>query len=374
MSRKTSPSSTSQLGPACSEKPCASPLSASDSEVSLWVTLSGKAVRRPLSWRGWKGRAWVSLLSGTKLKPSTAGRGAARWISSVRGIRANHSRPPGSAVAQAILATFGPRCVAQLRTLNPASCSSRTSTDTSASARGKSSGISDDWATALRRDCLRRRKLARPTGAQGCFSWRSPQRANAVQGTKTAEQIDAQEHPFVTLGDQTRNWPTPRTADERGATYQRDRMTKGNERATLSGHARMWPTPKTPDRGPETRESKAQRPQTGGIDLQTEAKLWPTPTAPDTKVGDLPNRTGGPALSVSAEVFPDTPPPGTTGGPGLVLRSWTRPECPRLSPAFAAWLMGWCPGLTSFDLSATVWTLWRRHTLSCLYSLVSGGD
>ena len=69
-------------------------------EYEPWVTLSGKATRRPLSWHGWKSRPWIKLLSGMTLRPSTADRGAESWISSLRASRASHSASPETSEAQ----------------------------------------------------------------------------------------------------------------------------------------------------------------------------------------------------------------------------------------------------------------------------------
>lgn len=44
-------------------------------DIELWVSLSGKHEQRPLSWREWRTRRWVKLLSGTTLPPSTADAG-----------------------------------------------------------------------------------------------------------------------------------------------------------------------------------------------------------------------------------------------------------------------------------------------------------
>ena len=52
-------------------------------EPVLFVTSSGTVTPRPLSWRGWRKRPYIRLLSGTILPPSTAKRGAARFISSL---------------------------------------------------------------------------------------------------------------------------------------------------------------------------------------------------------------------------------------------------------------------------------------------------
>lgn len=57
--------------------------------IVLSVTSSGKPMPRPLSWRGWKTRPWIALLSGTISRPSTAALGAASWIASLRACRAS---------------------------------------------------------------------------------------------------------------------------------------------------------------------------------------------------------------------------------------------------------------------------------------------
>ncbi len=52
-------------------------------EPAPFVTLSGTATQRPLSWRGWRTRPWIRRLTGMTLPPSTAARGVAEWISSL---------------------------------------------------------------------------------------------------------------------------------------------------------------------------------------------------------------------------------------------------------------------------------------------------
>ncbi len=58
--------------------------------TELWLSSSGRAMRRPLSWRGWRTRPWVRRLSGTTLEPLTAELGAAAYISSLPAIPASH--------------------------------------------------------------------------------------------------------------------------------------------------------------------------------------------------------------------------------------------------------------------------------------------
>src|SRR6266478_1165764 len=60
-------------------------------DTELWVTSSGKPSLRPRSWRGWKTRPWIALLSGTTLPASEAESGVASWILSLRDFPASPS-------------------------------------------------------------------------------------------------------------------------------------------------------------------------------------------------------------------------------------------------------------------------------------------
>ena len=92
---ETHASSASLSAPARAGSTSGSPSPSPD--IVLWAMSSGKPSPQPLSWRGWKTRPWIRLLSGTTLEPSTAARGAARWTSSLRAIRASRSRSRASA-------------------------------------------------------------------------------------------------------------------------------------------------------------------------------------------------------------------------------------------------------------------------------------
>jgi len=327
----------------CSQSASNSPSKQSGSTVQLWVTLSGKAVRRPLSWHAWKARQYAKLLSGATLNQSTQTSGVAAWTSSWRDIRANRSRHPGNDVAKAIRDTFGQTCVERLRASSPASCSSKTYRGMSAREAGKSSAICKRWATGLRADCLARRKRARTIAESGCLSWGTPKTTpgawmNQRDGTQRA-----------TLAGEAETWPTPQAHDaQKGKTACQVAAMKARTQAgvaNLNEASEQWPTPNVvPNRGPETRASKKKR-GSGGVDLQT-----------------------------VVTTFPDTPQRETTTELGLLLQNWTPPECPRLNPRFAEWLMGWCPGLTACGSLGTVWTLWWQRTRSSLCRLVSMGD
>src|SRR6185295_9282768 len=91
-------------------------LSALESEalISGWqdgrepyCMLSGTASPRPFSWRGWKARSWIALLSGLTLQRSTLDRGVAQWISSQQASHARRSRLLASNSEQPTSASFG---------------------------------------------------------------------------------------------------------------------------------------------------------------------------------------------------------------------------------------------------------------------------
>ena len=363
---------TSALAPECCQKVCESLSDPSESDRQLVCIVSGKAVRRPLSWRGWKRRQYVLHLSGAAtLRRSVVAPGVDALTSSLRATRscASPSRQPVNAVGAAILATFGRRCVASLQEANPASCSSKTSMVTSRWGCGKSFGISKDSATRLRQACSRRRKWARRTFASGCLS---------------------------------SGWPTAAAMDSTGArnrTSGRSNPSSQHHDGETLGDAMMqWATPNVPNRGPESKESKESKESrgSGGIDVQTQAANWPTASARDCK--GAPTQLARPdgksrldQLDRVAEYWTSPssrpPEPTTDDGLGLLLSVWTRPSCPRLSPAFQWWLMGWPHPRTCFGSEATgscpsaphgpsstsgpaSWNRWKNRQIAALCSLL----
>ena len=318
----------------CLEPPSNSPSNPSESEPSLFVTLSGKQSRRPLSWPGWKQRAWVRLLSGMTLAPSTESRGAASWIASVVATHVNRSPVLVSDLARKMSDTFGRKSIELLLRSSQHSVFSRTYQATLFEDSTESSKIWKDWITGLRRDCLHRRKSARRCAMSDYTSWPRP--------------------VTVTGG--------PNKAMER----------KRDWNADLQEVAQNWPLPKTPTGG--ANQDRQQR-GSGGPDLQESVQNWMRVRATDSHGGGYQRnqRTGKKILTINGQVqdWPGTIlQPETIGNPGELLQVWTPPECPRLNPRFAEWLMGWPRGLTSFDLSAMEWTRWRRQTLSFIYWLI----
>lgn len=142
--------------------------------IKLSVMSSGMHLQHPFSWRGWQTRPFVTRLSGTTLPPSTAGRGVARWTSSLRAIRASRSRRPASAAARRTLGTCGRRSPASRARSSRRGCSLRTSPDISTLASMSSFPTLKAWGAASRRDCSRRLKSALGTGGRASSCWQTP--------------------------------------------------------------------------------------------------------------------------------------------------------------------------------------------------------
>ena len=371
-------SSTSARERECSESPSSSPSNQSDCEVKLWVMLSGIAVQRPLSWRGWNRRAHVRLLSGAMLNQSTLNSGVVAWTSSLRATRANHFHNPASVVGKAILDTFGRQSVERLRELNPASCSWKTSRGTFPWVSTSSSRNWKDWATRLRRDCLARRKSALATGGNDCSSWQTPK----TTAGGWLNQPDGSTK--LTLAGEAENWGTPAAADA-------VTPNAGGQMKSLRTDIQQWATPTAKHGGADNERGK--RKKGGDSDLRKQSQAFPVTPQPETttELGPLQSqldriwlqRCKSSAAMMLKPLYGErcgVACPGVTGANDerwlLLLQDKLsqRLSQRRLNPNFAEWLMGWPVALTACDLSETGLIPWWRLTLLSLCRLVCLND
>lgn len=360
--------------------PSTSSPSAPASEVSTWelslplaqrlascATLSGKH-SPPRSWqRAWKSKPWLRRLSGVTCEPSTAARGVDAWISSLAATRASRSAPPAVVVARVIRDTFGQTSLASLRKLNPASCSLRTSLATSLWDSPTSDASLRDWGIELRRDCLRRRKLARRIGGSDCSSsaWPTARSEDAESSGRRVSRGVAD-----TLTAVTAMWPTAGANDHKGSAE------KGQRRGQLDEATEHWTTPQAHDTHPRGLGNRSN-PKAGNACLAWDAQEWSKPRASEAK-GVAYQRDRGtkglerPSLTGEAQTFPSSL-PGPAASTSGVASSIADPSSrPRLNPAFVEWLMGWPEGWTDFAPAETAWSLWSLRMRSCLCGLVCG--
>lgn len=180
----------------------------SETPTELWVTLSGKPTRRQLSWRGWKKRPWITRLSGTISRPSTAARGAAKWISSLADTRANHSQWPAVDVPNAIRDTCGPTFDGLLKRYAHHGVSARTLQATFDWDTSECGMTFDEWVIELRRDCLRRQRSRQITNGNGCSFWPTPR--SSASENRTTKHAPSHGHGHgATLAATAAMWQTP---------------------------------------------------------------------------------------------------------------------------------------------------------------------
>lgn len=186
-------------------------------DIGLFVSSSGRVMRRPLSWHGWRTRPWARRLSGMTLERSTADRGATAFISSLPAIPANPSAMPATGEARRIRGTSGRTSPALLARPSLNGCSAKTSRGTCPWASPTSSATFDAWATRLRRDCSRREKRALATAGAGSSSWPTPTASDAGYfpdlivedgSLRTVSPIDipANSGGQYALGESARTW------------------------------------------------------------------------------------------------------------------------------------------------------------------------
>jgi hypothetical protein len=224
-----------------SEPPCQRP--------PLWVTSSGTPSQQPASWPEWSGRPWIELLSGTRLKPSTASRGVERWISSWVAPRAPISASPerrrGSTATNQNSSSnsFG-----SAKSATPRSSSGKTLEAQGESSRA-SSRRSRELVTPAPRSPFELLTLERRIdGSVSSFSveeWATPAAglANYSEPLETwkarsAKLLERGSRPLgINLGQQARGWATPQARDHKGEPQP------GHNDWNLPKQVRAWPTP-----------------------------------------------------------------------------------------------------------------------------------
>lgn len=294
--------------------------------------------------RAWKTKPWMKRLSGLTLPPSTAERGAARWISSLAATRASQTplrdRGRGAQTTAGLSTTFcGPSRKAGLRVY-----SGKTYRGTRTDSLTLSSDHWSGWVATLRQEYSAREKRARATAGNDCSSW------------PTADAMVANDGQ------------DPSTYNARRARLKVKHGNGNGAGLVLSQSAIQWQTPATDS----FRSRGGDRKNEMGLDQQ--ARLWPTAATRDYK-GSLPlnqrDRTMGTLDECAERIFPYSPPaPTTQAGNGSSSGAPTLPPlC--LNAAFVEWLMGWPTGWTDSARAVTGFTLWLRRSRTCLSTLIS---
>lgn len=277
-----------------------------------YVLLKGKPTQRPVSWTGWKKRAWARRLCGMMLPHSTLTRGMDLWISSLWASRANPTLAREKnleKMTRAISGLMGGGLFAQLDRLMS---SAKTSKGCSNTAMKKSGETWNTTAIRLQKESLQRNKLA--------------------------HRIFGNDYSI------SQNFPTPNTVDAKGG--GRKNPGKGHQVQLCHVVKNRFPTPAAAQavQGQNSPDGKRGQTLIGAVRKQN----WATPTAHDAKGK---GRDG----QLVTDVFHGRGPQGAKNPntPGNILEV--------LNPDWEEHLMGWIPGQSAFTCSEKVLSLWRRQ-------------
>lgn len=305
---------------------------------------------------------WLPLLSGATSPRSTASRGVASFIASLRATRVSPSPCPASDSAPRMHAGSGRTLRESFGRSRQGWLFSRTCPLILTTASTRSAETFSAWVTGLRQHCSAQRLSALPIDASGSSYWptavRSDSHSSGRLSRTTGERHGQASHQGTSLTDAVRQWPTP---TQSRATHRSP--PKGDkQQVSLGDAARSWhveraaatsrfPTPLASD------SDRAGR-RRGSLKHMVTA-LWPTPTvchASNTSPGPAGKRKSLHRLAVDGELPSRTSPPirptSEVGrdGSGLVV----------LNPVFVEILMGFPIGHTDLRAWAKPWFRSKR--------------
>ena len=333
----------------CSTLAPNSPANTTDTEHVFWLTLSGKQVQRPLSWRGWKARAWSPLLFGAVLsKNSHSTHCVEKWMQSWPDFRVRTFPSQANKQEQKENDTSYPQSSKLLATLEPDGFFWKTS----------EGSFLPGMEPPLR-------KFSERFPISG--GMRNGQLFEHPRWVPIIDANDGSAWPTATLDDvnnvtrdsgsqqslarDSRRWATPRAgkiSSENPEVW--DARKAGGEVSTppLPMQAAQWQTVRANEGNAGDYQTNASNPDKPFVTLNGQAKAWPTPAARDEKGAngmEHMNTKDRPHMDqlANAAVYRFSPQAQATGLDGNLL--WMADQLNisplRLNPAFVCWLMGW---------------------------------
>lgn len=319
-----------------------------------FVTSSGKPTRRPTSWRGWRKRPWIKLLSGMNLSHSTASRGVASFILLQRASPASPGAPRESDGELRMTVGFGRELPESFATFDRATSSWKIPHRSLVGDWKSYSGTWPKAGTMLNGIVSRRATWEPPTSAVAFSSshnlgnWGTPtvQDLRVVDGKMRPSRLATGRKTEylarqVVMWSKEQNWASPASADSVGTNG-------GGQTRSLRRDVRNWATPRGSDQnGPGFHGKRGQ-------DLRTMAA----------------EHAG--YLSIEERSFRTTHQEGKSE-PGDKLSRRRRGSLPRLNPDFTDWLMGLPIGWSDSLLPETEWYHWRLVSRTLLSELATKG-
>ena len=384
------------------------------------VTSNGKHM--PLStWRRrCKRGGWMTPLFGMTSPPLTAEHGVDAWIGSLGESPASRIAWPDLSSGRMTIETYGLTQRELLEQSDPTRFFLKMWRESFPTIGIASGQTFKQWATALRKDCSRRKRSAHRTAGNGYSYWLTPTANSSVSDTRvwTGTHYVRPDGTKVNsiLTHQVANWRTPSAVDGEGGVIEdtgRD-MTK-MVHYRLRDQAANWATPTKADGERTSTTYRAGNPTLTGqskmFDLvdtdepETTGRLFPTQLRFDTNILGSRNRQSL-KLADFVRVFP-TPMVGDSAEKKYIGKDGKSPhlsyflrlaaeksayshlnlttgldghccseKCRRLNPLFVESLMGVPIGWTlqasvgnDYRDWETVWSRWWQLMRSALWSL-----
>ena len=311
----------------------------------LFVTLSGKPTPRPYSWRGWKTRPWIKLLSGVTLQPSTAIRGVELWIQSLVDSPAKTSQLQESKLE--LKKAIAPGC-----STSTADLFARLDQGTFLSRTCQDSLLTEPcqpylknfpkWGSMRSGECFLQKMWEAPILENESLSWPTP-RAGMPGSRKegTGGKV---------LNAEAINWRTPLATEYKNPDQSKKSKEKGLPVEHLSAQAKTWRTPSASDpvggvkdlNSPKYKNAEAPK-----IKLRDQSASWPTPRANDFK-GHCTNATtrkdgkcrNDQLVNAVIHTGPLAHQQQSNGNASSMNAQTSLPPKKRLNPTFVEWLMG----------------------------------
>jgi len=359
--------------------------SPSESDIKLYVTLSGKLVQRPLSSPVWKARPWSQRLFIAALNPSTAQLLVdAKW--SQRACPANHFHPPEVASTPMTNDGSGTTSLGMpYAQFDPKSSSWRTSQGSLLTDSIPSSVTFGASGTMRRGQCFDATPPWVPlTAAPGASYSRGEYPTPSATPYGTSQNEGQVPHPrpsagTPSLGTWAKQWRTPHASIWKNASTMEERV-GGGHTVNLQDQARNWPgkdlwvTPLTADDGVKI-TAKSNR---GSSLLAQATETWPTPTVGDSFGAGSRNTASSaahPGVSLSDLVLtgdssgrqdPTIKTDGRSGSAGE-----GQPPLRKLNPNFVEALQGFPENYSSLasdcEISETQWSQFKERMRSLLW-------
>ena len=362
------------------------------------VTSNGKHMPLPTWRRRCKRGGWMTPLFGMTSPPLTAEHGVDAWIGSLGESPASRIAWPDLSSGRMTIETYGLTPRELLNQSAPTRSFLRMWRESFPTTTIASGQTFKQWATALRKDCSRRKRLAHRTNGNGYSYWLTPTANSSVSdtgvwtGTHYVRPDGTKVNSILT--HQVANWRTPSAVDGEGGVIEdtgRD-MTK-MVHYRLRDQAANWATPAKADGERTSTTYRAGNPTLTGqskmFDLvdpnedtdepETTGRLFLTPLRFDTNILGSRNRQSL-KLADFVRVFP-TPAVEKSAYSHLNLTTGLdghccSEKCRRLNPLFVESLMGVPIGWTllasvgnDYRHWETVWSRWWQLMRSALWQL-----